>query len=241
MSNLVRLLIITLLLGSFTVTPTIASLVSEEKTALTEATVVEVIDGDTIKVKIEDEEYDVRLIGIDAPEKWWEKVNGWEKNPEPCSEEATELLCNLVDGKKVYLEKDITDKDIYGRLLRYVYVDGVFVNKEIARQGYAFVYAYDRWEDNKHYEELERAADKAVENRRGIYNYPIDSFERLSDYDLTGYYIPEPYYMVGVMGFSWEEYEESEKYLQEMERKRERKELEEIERKYGELDLYLHW
>jgi len=90
--------------------------------------VTRVIDGDTIEIE---GGYYVRYIGIDAPEKG-----------EPFYGEATEANRNLVEGKKVYLEKDVEDKDEYGRLLRYVWVDNTMVNAELVRLGYAYSYSY---------------------------------------------------------------------------------------------------
>jgi len=43
----------------------------------------------------------------------------------------------LVEGKTVRLEKDITDRDKYSRLLRYVWVDSLFINLELVKQGFA--------------------------------------------------------------------------------------------------------
>lgn len=90
-----------------------------------------VIDGDTFELANGEK---VRLICIDAPEKG-----------EQGYEESTEFLEILILNKKVKLEKDTTDKDRYGRLLRYVYVTEdpdilVFVNQEIVKQGYAEVF-----------------------------------------------------------------------------------------------------
>jgi len=92
------------------------------------AKVTQVIDGDTIVIE---GGYHVRYIGIDAPEK-----------DESYYLEAKQANEELVEGKKVRLEKDISNKDKYGRLLRYVYVDGTFVNAEMVRQGYACAKAY---------------------------------------------------------------------------------------------------
>jgi len=82
-----------------------------------EAVVARVIGGDTIELKGGKR---VRLLGIDATEKG-----------QYYHDEAANRLKQLVEGKKVVLEKDVTDRDRYGRLLRYVYVDGIFVNLEM--------------------------------------------------------------------------------------------------------------
>lgn len=73
----------------------------------TEATVVRVIDGDTIEVDIGGSLYKVRYIGIDTPEIG-----------QPSGEEAATVNAELVSGKTVYLEKDVSETDRYGRLLR---------------------------------------------------------------------------------------------------------------------------
>ena len=90
--------------------------------------VARVIDGDTIEIE---GGYHVRYIGIDTPEKG-----------EPFYGEATQANRNLVEGKKVYLEKDVEDKDDNGRLLRYVWIDNTMVNAELVRLGYAYSYSY---------------------------------------------------------------------------------------------------
>ncbi len=92
---------------------------------------VEVIDGDTIKVVLDQdgEIYTVRYIGMDAPENTDEI--------EYYGAEATAKNTELVNGKSVTLIKDVSKKDQDDRLLRYVLVGTVFVNYELIAQGYA--------------------------------------------------------------------------------------------------------
>jgi len=147
------------------------------------ATVVKVIDGETIDVLAEGREYTVRYLGIDAPER-----------TEPYHEAARELNECLVLGKKVCLEKYVTDENECGRLLACVYVDDVFVNAELARQGYAFVYHRGLSRDSEHYKELKRAADEAADGRIGIYGLPPNNFSSLKG-DRGDYYLPLSYRM----------------------------------------------
>lgn len=81
------------------------------------ATVERVVDGDTIEVKIDGEKFKVRLIGVDTPE-----TKHPRKPIEPYGKEASEYTKKKLEGKKVYLEKDVSDTDRYGRLLRYVWL-----------------------------------------------------------------------------------------------------------------------
>ncbi|MFT7645132.1 MAG: micrococcal nuclease [Candidatus Paceibacteria bacterium] len=95
------------------------------------AEVVRVIDGDTIVVLITNKEQTIRYIGIDTPEPY--------RDAEPAcfSLEASLKNRELVEGKIVRLESDRENTDRYGRLLRYVYVDDIFVNAELIKEGYA--------------------------------------------------------------------------------------------------------
>jgi micrococcal nuclease len=117
----------------------------------TQAAVTRVIDGDTIEVNISGAIYKVRYIGVDTPEVG-----------EPWADEATEFNKQLVEGKTVWLEKDISETDRYNRLLRYVYVDETFVNAELVSHGLAWAKAYEP--DTKYqgyFEELEAKAREA--------------------------------------------------------------------------------
>lgn len=110
-----------------------------------------VIDGDTIIVE---GGWRVRYIGIDAPEVYPEA--------EYYGKEAWQANRELVEGRLVRLEKDVSETDRYGRLLRYVHVDGVLVNAELLRGGYAHARSYPP--DVKYqgsFGELERQAREA--------------------------------------------------------------------------------
>jgi micrococcal nuclease len=97
-------------------------------------TVVRVVDGDTIRVRIGSRVERVRYIGIDTPE------SVKPGTPVQCFAEAAHALnARLVAGRRVRLVSDAEARDRYGRLLAYVYRegDGLFVNAELVRRGYA--------------------------------------------------------------------------------------------------------
>lgn len=92
-----------------------------------QAQVVNVVDGDTIDVSINGQVQRLRYIGMDTPARG-----------DPYFDEATAANASLVSGQTVYLVKDVSETDQYGRLLRYIYLaGGTFVNAELVRQGYA--------------------------------------------------------------------------------------------------------
>ena len=105
------------------------------------ATVEFVVDGDTIDVIIDGSEERVRLTGIDTPELAHEARGDRPATIGECfGEEAKAFVTALLPiGTPVRLERDVVARDDYGRMLAYVYRagDGIFVNYEIVRQGYA--------------------------------------------------------------------------------------------------------
>lgn len=103
-------------------------------TSTVQAQVAHVIDGDSIKITIYGQPYTVRYIGIDTPEIY--------PSEEPYGQEATLKNRELVEVQIVILEKDISETDKYGRLLRYVYVWNLFVNAEMVRSGHAKAVSY---------------------------------------------------------------------------------------------------
>lgn len=117
------------------------------------AEVAFVIDGDTIGLT---DGRRVRYIGIDAPEF------------EECfSQQAKEENKKIVENKSIRLEKDVSDKDSYGRLLRYVYVNTVFVNEELVEGGFAR--AWNVSPDEKYKDELFVAQQEARGVNRGLW------------------------------------------------------------------------
>ena len=99
------------------------------------AIIDDVIDGDTVDVIITGREERVRLIGIDTPET--KKPNSPIECFGPEATAFTEALLPI--GTPIYIERDVVNRDDFGRLLGYVYRadDGIFVNYEIMRQGFA--------------------------------------------------------------------------------------------------------
>lgn len=121
--------------------------------------VARVIDGDTIE--LENGEH-LRYIGIDAPE------TSDPRKPVQCfGVQAAKENRELVEGKMVRLEKDISERDRYGRLLRYVYVGDIFVNLELVKQGFAKVATYPP--DVKYQSEFLAVEREAMEGKRGLW------------------------------------------------------------------------
>jgi endonuclease YncB( thermonuclease family) len=109
-----------------TVLPSVTPAVPATPATGITARVTHIVDGDTIDVEIDGQTYRVRYIGMDTPERNM-----------PYYTEATQANADLVAGGQVRLEKDVSETDRYGRLLRYVYVGDSMVNAELVRQGYA--------------------------------------------------------------------------------------------------------
>jgi micrococcal nuclease len=104
---------------------------------LTPAEVTRVVDGDTIEVQIDGGTYRVRYIGINTPES----VD--PGSPVECfGEEASRKNKELVEGKTVGLEKDVSETDQFGRLLRYVWLEGRLINARLVSEGYAYAATY---------------------------------------------------------------------------------------------------
>ncbi|MBU3913412.1 MAG: thermonuclease family protein [Nanoarchaeota archaeon] len=127
--SLVAVLVLAILLY---VAIMLLSLPQESEQEIPENTVTRIIDGDTFELASGEV---VRLICIDAPELGTTRA-----------EESSDFLFSLIYNKQVRLESDIEDKDAYGRLLRYVYVNSsegeIFINKALFQEGFASVFRY---------------------------------------------------------------------------------------------------
>lgn len=126
--------------------------------------ITRIIDGDTIEVKIKDKQELVRLIGINTPE-----VDSPYTEEECFGPEASGYAKKLLDKKEVYLIPDSNgqDRDKYNRLLRYVFLaNGLFVNAEILKNGFAYNYIYEPFEFMKQFDFWEK---KAKESKIGLW------------------------------------------------------------------------
>lgn len=122
--------------------------------------VIRVIDGDTVEIEGGER---VRYIGIDTPET----VD--PRKPVQCfGVEASRKNKELVDGKEVRLEKDVTDTDKYGRLLRYVWIGETLINLELVKQGFAQSYSYPP--DIKYQDDFVKAEREARDTKIGLWD-----------------------------------------------------------------------
>jgi micrococcal nuclease len=104
----------------------------DEPTTSTEARVTRVVDGDTVEADVDGATEDIRYIGVDTPE------SVKPDTPVECyALQASHFNEQLVEGETVRLEYDAEQRDVYGRLLAYVYLGDEFVNAELVRRGYA--------------------------------------------------------------------------------------------------------
>ena len=119
----------------------IPSVSPEPQPTLPLYTVTHVVDGDTIDINYEGVITRIRLIGIDTPE-----TKDSRKPVECYGPEASSQLTSLLYGKQVSIEADATQDnvDVYGRLLRYVYLNGQDVGLSMIAGGYAHEYTFNK-------------------------------------------------------------------------------------------------
>jgi micrococcal nuclease len=131
-----------------------------------EATVVRVVDGDTVVVEVGGATESVRLIGIDTPE------SVARDRPNECygTEAADRLRALLPPGTAVRLTRDVEPRDVYDRLLAYVQrsADGMFVNAAQVAGGYAEAKHYPP--NTAHRDEFEQAERTARQAGLGLWS-----------------------------------------------------------------------
>ncbi len=129
--------------------------------------VIDIFDGDTIKVTYQGKPEKVRLIGVDAPE-----LRHSTRSVMYYAQEAADFTERMVKGKRVRLEFDennkyIQNRDKYDRLLAYVYLeDGFFLNAELLKRGYGFAYTEFPF---KYQDEFRRYQKEAAEGGVGLW------------------------------------------------------------------------
>ncbi len=139
--------------------PTPTAFVGEKQTVL----VTRVIDGDTIEIE---GKIKVRYIGVNTPEIYHDTTG--KKTGEQCFADESYLENKkLVEGKTITLVRDVSDKDKYGRLLRYVYIDDLFVNDYLIQNGFAKIMIIKP--DIKYALEFKQKEKEAKANNLGIW------------------------------------------------------------------------
>ncbi|KMJ60216.1 nuclease [Bacillus sp. LL01] len=130
-----------------------------------EVPLVRVIDGDTIKVKVNGKEENIRFLLVDTPETNHPRMNG----PQPFGPEAKKFMEEFAEGEKLEIELDVSERDHYGRILAYVYVDGVSAQEELLRRGLARV-AYIYPPNTRYVDQYQAIQEKAQVEGVGIWS-----------------------------------------------------------------------
>ncbi|WP_312147967.1 thermonuclease family protein [Paenibacillus odorifer] len=146
---------------------------TEDNKRLIDAKVTRVVDGDTMKLTISGKKETIRLLLVDTPES----VNPNIPEPQPFSLEASDFAKKMLTDKDVQIELDVSERDKYGRLLCYLYIDGKMFNEILLEQGYARV-AYVFAPNTKYVDQFRAIQDKARERGIGIWsieNYAQDN------------------------------------------------------------------
>lgn len=139
------------------------------------AEVVKVTDGDTIKVSVNGKEENVRFLLVDTPETHHPKLG-----EQPFGKEASAFTTELLTGKTVELEQDVSPgPDKYGRMLYYIYVDGKSVQEMLLEKGLARV-AYIYVPNVKYVDKYREIQEKAQQAGVGIWS--VENYAREDGY-----------------------------------------------------------
>jgi micrococcal nuclease len=153
-----------------------SNLTTPDGTPLISATVTNVVDGDTIDVEIDGQEERVRLLLIDTPE-----TKHPSKPVQPFGPEASEYTKTTLLGKNVGLEKDVSERDRYGRVLAYIWLDGQMHNEALIERGLARVAIFPP--DIKHVDHFRDI--QATAQQEGVGIWSIENYVQDKGYDST--------------------------------------------------------
>jgi micrococcal nuclease len=138
--------------------------------------VTRVVDGDTIIVDMDGTEERVRLIGVDTPES----VHPDRARNVPYGAVASAFAKDALEGRRVDLEFDAQERDRYGRLLAYVYIDGEMFNKTLLSEGHAQISTYPP--NVRYVDTFTRLQTDARERGAGLWAYyAAESPEAVAD------------------------------------------------------------
>lgn len=158
----------------------------EERQIYQKAKVKYAVDGDTIWVDIDGKDEKVRFVGVNTPE-----VAKDGKPAEFMADEAKDFTNIILKNKKIYLERDISDRDKYDRLLRYIWleepvdnptlndIEKKTLNGILVKEGYAYANYYKP--DIKYQEYLKELEKSAQENKKGIWSDGTEQKEEKID------------------------------------------------------------
>ena len=180
------------------------------------ATVIRVVDGDTAIVNVDGSEFKLRFIGVDTPETVHPS-----KPVEYYGKEASNFTKDILfEGREIYLEKDVSDLDRYGRMLRYIWlelpedqenpsdfdIENKMFNAILVKNGYAQVSTFPpdvKYQDR--FVELERIAKgndlglwedggQSVENENATESISIQNGKIKGNKNSMVYHMPDGLY-----------------------------------------------
>lgn len=127
------------------------------------AKVTRVIDGDTIEVDLNGKTEKIRFIGVDTPETVHPT-----RGVESYGKEASDYTKKALSGKSVGLEFDVQERDNYGRVLAYVWLNNQLFNEVLVREGYAQVSTYPP--NVKYVDRFTSAQQQAISSNKGLWS-----------------------------------------------------------------------
>lgn len=124
-----------------------------------------VVDGDTLKINFNGKEESLRLIGVDTPES----VHSDSSKNTAEGKIASDYTKSILEGKNVAVEFDVQERDQYGRLLGYVWVNGKMFNKTLVQEGYAKIATYPP--NVRYVEDFTQQQTQARNNKKGFWKH----------------------------------------------------------------------